>query len=379
MRPGIGVGATTMPLVPGYGSECLAAVLPGVAAALGVPTPLAAVPLQPAERVCVVLIDGLGHHLLREYAADAPFLASLPGSELVAGCPSTTATSLGSFGTGIEPGRHGLVGYRVMDPDRHQLLNQLRWDPAVDPIGWQPHRTIFNHLVDAGVACTAIGNPEFDGSGLTVAALRGPAFVGAEKLHDRVDAAAAALAGPGLAYLYWGQVDGAGHMYGTSSRNWRRALREIDEGIARLSRLLPSGTLLLVTADHGMVDVPHELRVDLAAHPDLQPCIEILAGEARFAQAYCTPGDAAEVAARLSSAFGDRAWVRTREQAIADGWFGSVDDRVLGRIGDVLVAAAELFAFVDSRIASPAELKLLGQHGSLTEEEQLVPLLQLQV
>jgi predicted AlkP superfamily pyrophosphatase or phosphodiesterase len=367
----------TSPLAPAYDVTALGALLPGVAASLGRATPLPSIALAPAERVCVVLIDGLGDQLLSDNASDAPFLASLRGSVLRVGCPSTTATSMGSFGTGLPPGRHGLVGYQVMDPDRGVLLNELRWDPAVDPFAWQPYPTIFEHLLSAGVACTAIGNPEFKGSGLTVAALRGPTFVGIEKLHDRVNATVAALAQPGLAYLYWGQVDAAGHVNGLRSRSWLSALREVDEAVARLARLLPTGTLLLVTADHGMIDVPHASRVDLAVRLDLQAGIDVLAGEARFAQAYCIPGAADDVAARLSDAFGSRAWVRTRGQAIAAGWFGAVDDRVRGRIGDVVIAAAgEPFAFVDSRTAAAHELRLIGQHGSLTDAEQVVPLLQ---
>lgn len=369
----------TGPLAPPYDAGSLGAVLPGVAAALGRPTALPAVQVPEADRVCVVLIDGLGYRLLRENASDAPFLTGLPGEVLRAGCPSTTATSLGSFGTGRPPGQHGLVGYLVMDPERGVLMNELLWDPKVDPVRWQPKRTVFEHLVATGVACTNVGNPEFAGSGLTVAALRGATFVGAARLHDRIDLAVSALAAPGLAYLYWGQVDGAGHVHGTRSRNWRRALREIDEAVERLARLLPVGTLLLVTADHGMIDIPHELRIDLAGRPDLQVDIEVLAGEPRFAQAYCRVGSGPEVAARLAAAFGARAWVRTREQAVADGWFGAVDDRVTGRIGDVVVAGRSPFAFVDSRMGTGQELRLIGQHGSLTDDEQQVPLMRLVV
>ncbi|MET3805487.1 putative AlkP superfamily pyrophosphatase or phosphodiesterase [Nakamurella sp. UYEF19] len=365
--------------VPDYGPASLGAVLPGTAAALGHPMDLPAAPLPSAERVCVVLIDGLGARLIDEYASDAPFLTTMVSADLRAGCPTTTATSMGSFGTGLPPGSHGLVGYLVMDPDRRVLMNELRWDPEVDPLRWQPHPTVFDHLSAAGVACTVIGNPEFEGSGLTIAALRGARFLGVDRLHDRVDAAVAVLAKPGLTYVYWGQVDNAGHMFGTGSRAWLRALREIDEALKRLARLLPTGTLLVVTADHGMIDVPYDLRVDLAKRPDLQPGIEVLAGEARFAQAYCSEGQGAAVAARLVEAFGDRAWVRTRGQAISQGWFGAVDERVVGRIGDVVVAARDQFAFVDSRTATPQELKLIGQHGSLTDVEQMIPLLHLVV
>lgn len=375
--------AAADPLIPRYDDTGLGAVLPGAARALGVATDLPAVEFPRASKVCVVIIDGLGRQLLEQEPASAPFLTSLlPGSHtLTAGCPSTTATSMGSFGTGLPPGRHGLVGYEVMDPDRGVLLNELRWDPATDPLVWQPHRTVFQAMVLDGVRVVQIGNPEFAGSGLTTAALRGGEFVGAKRLRSRVDIAVDALTGPqrSLVYLYWGDVDGAGHVYGWRSREWRRTLRSADRELARLARRLPGGALLLITADHGMLDVPHADRVDLASSAELSQGIGVLGGEGRFAQIYCPPtagpDDVAAVAARFADVLGDRAWVRTRDEAVAAGWFGPVDDRVLRRIGDVVVAGNGPFALVDSRTARPQVLKLIGQHGSLTEAEQLVPLL----
>ncbi|MEP6562355.1 MAG: nucleotide pyrophosphatase/phosphodiesterase family protein, partial [Nakamurella sp.] len=334
---------------PRYDDGWLGSVLPGVAALFGVDTGRPALALPPADRVCVVVIDGLGQRQLEQATGDAPFLASLlwGGRTLVAGCPSTTATSMASFATGRPPGQHGLVGYEVMDPDRGVLLNELRWEPPTDPLRWQPYPTVFQALEAAGVAVVKIGNPEFDGSGLTQAALRGGRFIGADQLHTRVDLAVQVLAepGPGLVYLYWGDVDGAGHRCGWQSRQWRKALRLADRGLARLAAKLGRGTLLLITADHGMVDVPHGRRMDLAEYPDLAQQLLVLGGEGRFAQAYCRPGcseaDAQALAAAFRDVIGDRALVRTRAAAIADGWFGPVDDRVLGRIGDVLVAGVE--------------------------------------
>ncbi len=380
---GVPGDTATDPLVPRYDGSSLGALLPGVARSLGVAIDLPAVVLPPASRVCVVIIDGLGRQLLEQEPGSAPFLTSLlpDGRTLTAGCPSTTATSMGSFGTGLPPGRHGLVGYEVMDPDRGVLLNELRWDPATDPLAWQPHPTVFQSLVRAGVRVLQIGNPEFAGSGLTTAALRGGEFVGAKRLRSRVEIAVDALArsGPSLVYLYWGEVDGAGHLYGWRSREWRRALRSADLELARLARRLPTGTLLLITADHGMLDVPAADRLDLATMPELDDGIAVLGGEGRFAQVYCDPGatpdEVTAVRDRLAGVIGERAWVRTREQAVAAGWFGPVDDRVLRRLGDVVVAGRGSFILVDSRTARPQVLKLIGQHGSLTAAEQLVPLL----
>lgn len=368
-------------LIPRYDENGLGALLPGVAASLGHELGLPAVPLPAADRVCVVLIDGLGHRMLLERTRCTPFLSSLlvQDQALVAGCPSTTATSMGSFGTALPPGRHGLVGYEVMDPDRGELLNELRWHPDTDPLAWQPYPTVFEALVARGVPVTQIGNPEFFGSGLTTAALRGASFLGIKRLHDRVDAAVDRLREPGLVYLYWADVDAVGHVHGWRSSQWRRTVRLVDGELARLARRLPDGTLLVVTADHGMVDVPHVDRLDLATRPGLWSRFRVLGGDGRFAQLYCEPGTPAEAVEDLSGQLADwigvRAWVGTRAAAIDEGWFGPVEDRVRPRLGDVVVAAREPFTLIDSRTARPQLLSLIGQHGSLTADEQLVPLL----
>ena len=375
----------TGPIVPAYDSDMLGALLPGALAALGGGSvndlPAAALPSTTA--ICVVLIDGLGAHQLAESADVAPFLVGLAGRAgslgraVRVGCPTTTATSLASLGTGRPPGRHGLVGYEVLDPDRGVLLNELKWSPDTNPFAWQPYPTLFEFAASSDVTVTRIGNLEFADSGLTLAAHRGGAFVGVPALADRVSAAldATTSADRSLTYLYWGDVDTAGHRFGWRAPNWRVELGRADRAVEHLAERLPPGAVLVVTADHGMVDVPHAGRLDLATVPGLRRGVAILGGEPRMAQLYCHPGAAAEVAARFSDVLGDRAWVRTRDEAIADGWFGPVDDRVRPRIGDVLVAARDSFALVDSDVTAPLVLSLIGQHGSLTEAEQWVPML----
>ena len=150
------VPAPSEPVTPEYGARTLGGLLPGAAAALGVPTGLPAIALPTTSAVCVVLIDGLGAQLLAESADCAPFLASLADGTagparwgLRVGCPTTTATSMGSLGTGLPPGRHGLLGYEILDPARGVLLNELRWSPDTDPLAWQPFPTVFEILVGA--------------------------------------------------------------------------------------------------------------------------------------------------------------------------------------------------------------------------------------
>jgi hypothetical protein len=203
-------------------------------------------------------------------------------------------------------------------------------------------------------------------------------------LADRVDAALAMLAHPGprLAYLYWGAVDTAGHEHGWRSKPWQTEVRALDRQLARLAAALPAGTLLVITADHGMVDVPHASRLDIATRPELRRGIALLGGEPRMVQLYCRDDSTvavARTAARFADAVDGRAWVVTRAEAIAAGWFGPVDDRVVRRIGDVLVAARGDFALIDSQTMRERAMKLIGHHGSLTDAEQLVPLLTLHI
>jgi Type I phosphodiesterase / nucleotide pyrophosphatase len=376
--------------LPTYGASGLAGVLPAVVRSLGVDDPAGddgavqgrtdLLDLSPARRAVVVLIDGLGYDLLRQRSGHAPFMRGLlPAAyRLCSGFPSTTATSMGTFGTGLPPGTHGLVGYEVMMPGKDRLLNELSWDNGPDPRVWQPNQTVFERAAAGGVTVTRIGPGFFDGSGLTEAALRGGSFKAAHSLDARVDAALAAVRDSkrALVYLYWGELDKVGHVLGCQSWEWGDELELIDRALARLVAGVPPDTSVQVTADHGMVDSPHALRIDLAHDGELARDVRHVGGEARSLQLYCEPGAAPDVLATWHERVDSRAWVLSRDEAVASGLFGTVAEHVLPRIGEVVVAMRDNFAIVDSRTARPKLLALVGLHGSLTSAEMAVPLLQ---
>ncbi|MFQ6170609.1 alkaline phosphatase family protein [Oryzobacter sp. R7] len=358
----------------------LADVLPAVAVSLGVPAPEGVAPrltFPPARRAVTVLVDGLGHDLLVRRAGHAPFLRSLLPStvRVPSGFPSTTATSMGSFGTGLAAGAHGLVGYEALVPGEDRLLNELSWEDGPDPLRWQPHETVFERVDRAGVAVTRVGPAFFDGSGLTNAALRGGRFVAAESLEARVDATlTAARATPrALVHLYWGELDKVGHVFGCDAWQWGDELEAVDRELARLAASLPRDSSLTVTADHGMVDVPLHERVDVADDPRLSAGARHVSLEFRAPQVWTEPGAAPDVQAAWAEVLGPRADVLLREEAVAAGWFGAVDPVNLARIGDVVVATHGSFAVVDSRRARPELLALIGLHGSLSADEVAVP------
>ncbi len=361
-------------------------VLPAVATSLGVPGLAKGGDrrLAPARRSVVVLVDGLGARLLARRGGHAPFLRRLLQDPMRAmtldcGFPSTTATSMASFGTGSLTGVHGLVGYEAYDPTTDSVFNELSWEDGPEPHEWQPHPTVFEAVQAAGVQVTRIGPWFFDGSGLTEAALRGGRFVAAKTLAERVDATVTALrADPrALVYLYWGDVDKIGHVHGAESWQWGEELEEVDAQLQRLANLLPPDTSMHITADHGMVDVPLDARPDVAVDPDLDAGVRHVFGEPRCMQLSVEEGAVEDVLSAWRARLGDDAHVLTGEEAIAAGWFGPVEDRVRPRIGDVIAVMTGPIAVVDSRRHRPQLRGLIGVHGSITPDEVEIPWLEL--
>lgn len=374
--------------VPAYGTGSLADLLPTLAAGMGVPGMTSVIPeLTPADRVCVFLVDGLGWEQLRAHPEDAPFLTSLLGSSrggtgrpLTAGYPATTAASLASVGTGLPPGAHGLAGYTVRNPDTGELMNQLRWHPYTDPHAWQPYPTVFQLVEQAGVHAAQVSSPAFETTPLTRVALSGGTFLGRLSGEDRIDCAAEQLAAGdrSLVYTYYSELDGAGHRYGVDSDTWRGQLMTVDRLAQRLADQLPPRSVLYVTADHGMIDVPfdEQHRIDFDADWELRAGVALLGGEGRARHVYAVPGAEEDVLTCWREVLGEQFWVASREEAVAAGWFGPhIDDRVYARIGDVVAAARDDVLIIASE-REPKESTMVGNHGSMTPAEQLVPLLE---
>jgi Type I phosphodiesterase / nucleotide pyrophosphatase len=368
------------PTVPSYGTGSLSDLSASILASLDpeVCPEQNVLGLAPTQRACLLVVDGLGWELLRDHPAAAPFLSELARNSkpITAGFPATTVTSIGSLGTGRPPGQHGMLGYKVLVPGEDLLLNGLRWDSRIDPRQWQPWPTVFERAAAAGIAAVHVARGSFRDKGLTTAALRGAELRPADSMGALAAQAAAALAENGRAFVlvYHGDLDGTGHVFGIGSDAWYYQLAHVDKLAEHLAHALPSGTCLYVTADHGMVEVGPEERLDVDATPELRSGLALLGGEPRARHLYARPGAAADVLATWREVLGDRAWVLARDEAIKEGWFGPVDARMADRIGDVVAAAAGSFAVVATK-AEPGEASLFGMHGSLTSAEQLIPAL----
>jgi hypothetical protein len=387
-------------VAPRYGQAALSDLLPSIMAAMGVSAfrERAVLPVPPADRVCLFVADGLGLELLATTdVSDAPFLRSLldqhSGSAdqlaIDAGFPSSTPVSLCSVGTGRTPGEHGIVGFAMHVPpvpEVFECLTWMRYGGGIDlidtlpPEVLQPCEPLFGVASSEGVEATVVSLDAHIGTGLTRAAFRGAAFDSIPALDDlgaRLRIVSRLLAGVERAFVYTYDVrlDAAAHVSGVGSREWLAALQATDALAAGLAGVLPDGAMLIVTGDHGAVNVPPGERVDLASRPDLARDVAFLSGDPRTRHVHAAPGGADGLCDTWREGLGEGWLVLSREEVVAAGLLGpTVRDDVLARIGDVVAIALGAGGIFDGR-RFPWELRLAGFHGALTPAELRVPFL----
>ena len=364
---------------PPYGSGTLADVLPSVASLWRVPGFQDSLDLRDRDpggagnlpdAVTVLLVDGLGWRPWQDLRERTPTLAAMTGGRLRTTIPSTTPTALASLGTGMPPGAHGIVGAAFRVPEDDVLLHPLSWTDGPHPLATQPEPTVFERVEAAGVPVLRIGASTYADSGLTRAVLRGGAYAGS----DTADAIVDAIGGhrSGLAYAYLPDLDRTGHVYGVGSPEWREGLLAVEELVTRIIERIDDRHLLVVTADHGMVDCPPAARVSVEALPGFEHVLTV-AGEPRLRHIYVRPGETATLRASWADALGERAFVLDRDEALGLGLFGTMDEHYVGRIGDLVLLARGDTLLVSE--VDPVVSGLLGQHGSVTEAEMEIPLL----
>ena len=366
-------GVTASPVLPDYAGRCISGVLGSLGVGLSTPGPHLADLLDGvsgADAVVLVLVDGLGDEQLIERERIAPVLARSRLAPITSVAPSTTAAALTSITTGGPPGQHGLVGYRfAMGGD---ILQALRWtvDDRDASAAYPPDRVqrVAPSLVLRGAGVPYVGKAAFSSSAFTRAHLRGSSYVGVAEPSEMPDAVTAALDASRLVLCYHDAIDKTAHAKGLEAE-FDDAVAATDALIGEIRLSVPAGVAVVVTSDHGQVDIGNA-AVDLSASADA--LVARRSGEGRFRWFHAHPGDAGALCERVAEEMAETCWVMTKRQVLASELLGDVDDSVVDRLGDVAVIPhADVFV---PDPAVPLEHRMRSRHGSLTAAEMLVPL-----
>jgi predicted AlkP superfamily pyrophosphatase or phosphodiesterase len=358
------------PVLPDYENACLSNLVPALLEP-GPETP-AWLPrlVVDAEQIVLLVLDGLGWEQLQARRHLAPTLSAMAGGAITTIAPSTTAAALTSIVTGLSPGEHGVIGYRVAVGD--DVLNVLRWSVSsrdvrdkILPARFQTAEPFCGHRP------AIITRAEFQSSGFTRAHLDGARFNGYRMTSTLVAETRRLLReNEPFVYGYYDGLDKVAHEYGLGEV-YEAELVAIDRLVADMIGLLPTGAALVVTADHGQVDVGERI---VRLHPEVLAETLRQSGEGRFRWLHARPGRAEALFEAATRRHAHGAWVLTRDEVIVEGWFGpKVTEVAQSRLGDVALVARDDIAFFDPDDTGP--YLLVGRHGSLTSAEMLVPLL----
>ena len=338
-----------------------------------------------ARHVVLLVIDGLGRAQLDSGPAPA-LRASLRGT-MTSVFPSTTASAVTTFLTGLAPAEHAVTGWFTWMPELGSIVAPLPFTAraakadltarGVEPSDVFVGPTVFERV---RADCHAVLPADLVDSPYSRAHNRGAAPRGFDRLDGLVEAIVDIVrSAPRRTYVcaYWPVLDTLSHEFGASGVRTRRHLAEIDLHFARLrTALAGSGTLLLVTADHGFVDIRPESRLDAGSVPGLEPMLaRPLCGEPRIAYCYVRDDCRAEFAERAAEGLNGAARVVDSASMIEDGWFGPGEPhpRLRERVGDFALVMREDYAIRD-RIADEKPFLHVGVHGGVSREEMRVPL-----
>ena len=333
-----------------------------------------------ASKAVVVLVDGLGSENLRAAAGHAPFLnAALRESKSINTVfPSTTAAAITSFGVGMVPSDHGVFGYSVFDRSVNQVRNLLTgWGDDFLPHDFQTNQSVTQVTASHNVDSYTVGPGEYEGSGFTQLNMDAAKYVAARSFDERVEETLKIVRGKSrsLTYLYFPELDSIAHASGAGSLEWLAKLEDLDAAIKSLTAELPKDTGLILTADHGIVDVPRENQIYL---DDFEiPGLTAVTGDPRNCFLYFESGVSVEtVAEKLAAELDDRCYVVSPQQLIDFGWLGrSIANAEF--LPDLFVIAKTTAACYHRGFAKPQSLRMIGQHGGISQAELSVPLLKL--
>jgi predicted AlkP superfamily pyrophosphatase or phosphodiesterase len=364
-----------VPVIPDYSGANLTGIIPGCLLGVSGRRPnWFPQPLQDAERIVLLVIDGLGYEQLQRHAHIAPNLMSLVGGSITTIAPSTTASALTSLVTGASPAEHGIVGYRMDMGD--SIMNSLRWwSDTRDLRKVHPPASVQPIPPFVGMTIPVVSRAELEGSAFTEAHLRGSRPCGWRAASSIVAQCASLISsGEKFVYAYYDGVDKIAHERGFGAY-YDAEIAATDWLVGSLLNTLPSGTTLAITADHGQVQVNDNV-VHLS--DDIKATLHHQSGEGRFRWLHAKRGQESELLQIATDSYSDIAWVASQDQVVEEAWLGParggrIADQVKRRLGDVALVPFTATTFDDPLDSGP--FSLVCRHGSLTADEMFVPFL----
>ncbi|BBL73022.1 alkaline phosphatase family protein [Methylomagnum ishizawai] len=339
------------------------------------------------RQVVLLVVDGLGCDFLARRARRNR-LGGLVRGTLTSVFPSTTAAAITTFLTGVAPQQHGLTGWHMYFRELGAVIAVLPGTPryggvalsqaGVDANKLFDHLPVFDRVPVPGyvAAPRRIIHSDFNLAHRGKADLR--PYDGQEDFFLTLAHTLRKAPDRKFVYAYWPELDRISHEAGTLSAEADWHFAGFEEGFLRfLDYIKGTGTLVLVTADHGFIDVPEDRRVRLDDHPALAACLALpLCGEQRVAYCYVKPERCGDFEGYVRTELGHCADLLPSAELIGRGYFGlgTPHPALRDRIGDYTLVMKEDYVIKDW-LPGEHRHEHIGMHGGVSAAEMRVPLI----
>ncbi|MBK7354964.1 alkaline phosphatase family protein [Propionivibrio sp.] len=351
---------------------------------------LPAAKLAEARHIVLLVIDGLGQRTLARHPASPNLQGHVIGS-MTSVFPSTTASAITTFMTGLAPAQHGLTGWHMHLEEIDQTLAILPLTPRYEPAKLPPqelpprlfeHQSLFQQL---DRECWALAPREISGSPFNAwhsHGARSLAYHSTAEMFSLLSALLLEAGAPRYIYAYYPYLDSYSHSFGTESKQATQELAELDVLFGELQRdVQGTDSWLIATADHGFIDSPPQRVVCLDQHPQLAAMLtRPLCGERRAAYCYVNEDRRLAFESYVRQHLDHCVELHRSSDLIDAGWFGPppYHPRLASRIGDYTLVMKDDWTIKDW-LPGERHYPMLGVHGGISNAEMTVPLIALRV
>jgi predicted AlkP superfamily pyrophosphatase or phosphodiesterase len=362
------------------------------------------------NKVVLLFIDAFGWRFFEQYADSFPmlktFLRDGVVSKMTSQFPSTTSAHVTCINTGLNVAQSGIYEWNYYEPLVDALITPLRFSYTGDnkadtlkaagiaPEAFYPTRTFYQTLQSVGVQSHAFQPAAYTQSTYTNTLFKGASSLSPFRtLEDALDQLVTHVLDkeeiPAYYLLYYDAIDSTCHLAGPNSQVFTEEVSyfftTLEQRLYQKLRRLTGDTLLILTADHGQVEVSPATTFYLNLEiPEITRYLQtnragaplVPAGSARDMFLYVKEELLDEAIDLLQRALAGRAEIYRTSELIPQNFFGSLtpSSAFLAHVGNVVIlpyAGETVWWRERGRFA----MRFQGHHGGLTPAEMEIPLL----
>ncbi|MBN2621376.1 alkaline phosphatase family protein [candidate division WOR-3 bacterium] len=348
---------------------------------------LASEEIGESKNVVLLIIDGLGHEYLQSYGKDTIF-AEHQKDTITSVFPATTATAVTTFATGVAPQQHGVTGWFMYLKELGVVSTILPFAPrfggvSFGQLGINPRKilnqtTVFERIKAHSYHVAPKDISDSDYTRTMSAGSQSVPYANLQGLFSSIEETIRSNDEQKYIYAYWPLLDTLCHKNGTGSPEAQKHLKELNTHVqAFLERIKGTGSLVIITADHGLMNTDSNHTIKVQQHHDLMRMLTLpVCGEPRVGYCYVHPSCVEEFESYVVENLDEMCNVKRGEDLINEDYFGRFEPHpmLFERIGDYVMIMKGKYVIRDFVIGEHTYY-FAGNHGGMSPEEMLVPLI----